>query len=67
MISEFQVQNFISTANLFVFVTDNYLKDLIQNNLKKQAEAQKAAQEEEAEFIKEEKRNYHHHKNRPGL
>jgi hypothetical protein len=64
-ISEYQVQNFIGTANLFAFVTDNYLKELIQYKLKKQAEAQKAAQEEEEAFIKEEnhfknKKSYNH-------
>lgn len=58
IISEYQVQNFLGTANLFAFVTDNYLKELIQQNLKKQAEIQEAVQKEEEEFIKEES-NYH--------
>ena len=58
IISEYQVQNFLGTANLFAFVTDNYLKDLIQQNLKKQAEIQEAVQKEEEEFMKEES-NYH--------
>lgn len=56
IISEFQVQNYLSAANLFAFVIDNYLKELIQSNLQKLADVKKAEQEEEEEFIKEEKK-----------
>lgn len=62
MISEFQVQNYLSAANLFTFVVDNYLKELIQNNLKELADVKKAEQEEEEEFIKEEKKRKFFHK-----
>lgn len=57
IISEFQVQNYLSAANLFAFVIDNYLKELIQNNLKELADVKRVELEEEEEFLKEEEKH----------
>lgn len=62
IISEFQVQNYLSAANLFTFVVDNYLKELIQRNLKELADVKQAELEEEAEFLKEEKKRKFFHR-----
>lgn len=57
IISEFQVQNYLSAANLFAFVIDNYLKELIQSNLKELADVKRVELEEEEEFLKEEEKH----------
>lgn len=62
IISEFQVQNYLSAANLFAFVIDNYLKELIQSNLKELADVKQAELEEEEEFLKEEKKRKFFHR-----